>query len=92
MMKCPKHKVDSASYRAAVMVCPECGRILDAGELLRLLNDWGSAKDSLNRFRVKLEKEILRKSHSRIERANNTRSIVIDTPEVIGSEGFLYGK
>jgi len=37
MMRCPKDKVDSALYRAVVMVCPECGRILDAEELLRLL-------------------------------------------------------
>jgi len=44
MMRCPKHKVDSASYRAAVMVCPECGRILDAGELLRLLKRLGFSK------------------------------------------------
>jgi len=41
MIKCPECGVDSAMYRATVSVCPKCGLILDAGELLQLLKNLG---------------------------------------------------
>ena len=56
MMKCPKDKVDSASYRASVMVCPECGRILDAGELLRLLKRLGFSKKLIKQVQTEARK------------------------------------
>lgn len=59
MMKCPKDKVDSASYRAAVMVCPECGRILDAGELLRLLRRLGFNKRLVKQVQTETRKRNL---------------------------------
>jgi Zn-finger nucleic acid-binding protein len=61
MMKCPKHKVDSASYRAAVMVCPECGRILDAGELLRLLKRLGFSRRLVKQVQTETRKRNLAK-------------------------------
>ncbi|HKZ94223.1 MAG TPA: hypothetical protein VJ249_06565 [Candidatus Bathyarchaeia archaeon] len=61
MMKCPKHKVDSASYRAAVMVCPECGRILDAEELLRLLKRLGFSKGLVKQVQTEIGKRNLMK-------------------------------
>ena len=61
MIKCPKHKVDSASYRAAVMVCPECGRILDAGELLRLLKRLGFSKGLFKQVQSETRKRNLMK-------------------------------
>jgi len=60
-MKCPKDKVDSASYRAAVMVCPECGRILDAGELLRLLKRLEFSKRLVKRVESEIRKRNLMK-------------------------------
>ena len=60
-MKCPKHKVDSASYRAVVMVCPECGRILDAGELLRLLKHLGFSKKLVSQVQTEIRKRNLMK-------------------------------
>ena len=60
-MKCPKHKVDSASYRAAVMVCPECGRILDSGELLRLLKRLGFSKRLVKQVQTETRKRNLMK-------------------------------
>jgi len=59
MMRCPKHKVDSASYRAAVMVCSECGRILDAGELLRLLKRLGFSKGLVKQVQTEVGKRNL---------------------------------
>ena len=59
MMKCPKDKVDSASYRAAVMVCPECGRILDSGELLRLLKRLGFSKGLVKQVQSETRKRNL---------------------------------
>ena len=47
MKKCPKCNVDSAMYRATVRVCPNCGRMLDAEELFRLLGELGVAKDTI---------------------------------------------
>jgi len=44
MMKCPKDKSDAAVHRAKVMVCPKCGVILDAEELLRMLKRLGISK------------------------------------------------
>jgi len=61
MMKCPKHKVYSASYRAAVMVCPECGRILDAGELLRLLKRLGFSQRLVSQVQAESRKRSLMK-------------------------------
>ena len=61
MMRCPKHKVDSASYRATVMVCPECGRILDAGELLRLLKRLGLSKGLVKQVQTETRKRNLTK-------------------------------
>ena len=59
MMKCPKDKVDSASLRAAVMVCPECGRILDSGELLRLLKRLGFSKKLVKQVQTETKKRNL---------------------------------
>ncbi len=59
MMRCPKHKVDSASYRAVVMVCPECGRILDSGELLRLLDRLGFSKRLVKHVQIEARKKNL---------------------------------
>jgi len=59
MMKCPKDKVDSASYRASVMVCPECGRILDSGELLRLLKRLGFSKKLVKQVQTETKKRNL---------------------------------
>ena len=61
MMRCPKDKVDSASYRAAVMVCPECGRILNAGELLRLLRRLGFSKRLVKQVQTETRKRNLMK-------------------------------
>jgi hypothetical protein len=55
MMKCPKDKVDSATYRAAVMVCPTCCRILDAKELLRLLKQLGFSKELIEQVRSEIK-------------------------------------
>jgi Zn-finger nucleic acid-binding protein len=59
MMKCPKDKVDSASYRVAVMVCPECGRILDAAELLRLLKRLGFSRRLVKQVQTETRKRNL---------------------------------
>jgi len=61
MIKCPRHKVDSASHRAAVMVCPECGRILDAGELLRLLKRLEFSKRLIKGVQSEIRKRNLMK-------------------------------
>jgi Zn-finger nucleic acid-binding protein len=61
MVRCPKHKVDSASIRAVVMVCPECGRILDSGELLRLLKRLGFSKRLVKQVQVEARKKNLGK-------------------------------
>ena len=61
MMKCPKDKVDSASFRAVVMVCPQCGRILDSGELLRLLRRLGFSKGLVKQVQKETGKRSLRK-------------------------------
>jgi hypothetical protein len=61
MMKCPKDKVDSASFRAAVMVCPECGRILDSEELLRLLKRLGFSKGLVKQVQTETRKRNLMK-------------------------------
>ncbi len=42
--KCPKCGVDSAIYRVQIKVCPKCYDILDAQELLRLLERLGFSK------------------------------------------------
>ena len=55
MMKCPKDKVDSATHRATVMVCPKCGRILDAKELLRLLKLLGFSKKLIEQVRSEIK-------------------------------------
>ena len=55
MMKCPKDQVDSATHRAAVMVCPTCGRILDAKELLRLLKRLGFSKELIEHVRSEIK-------------------------------------
>ena len=60
-MKCPKDKVDSASFRAVVMVCPECGRILDSGELLRLLKRLGFSKRLVKQVQTETRKRNLMK-------------------------------
>ena len=65
MMKCPKHKVDSASHRAVVMVCPECGRILAAGELLRLLKRLGFSKGLVKQVQTEIGKRNLMKKSQR---------------------------
>ena len=57
MMKCPDCGRDSAMHIAAVMVCPGCGRVLDAKELFRLLEELGVTQDTIekvkNEFRWK---------------------------------------
>ena len=58
-MKCPKELVDSASFRAVVMVCPECGRILDSGELLRLLKRLGFSKRLVKQVKTEARKRNL---------------------------------
>ena len=55
MMKCPKDKVDSATHRATVMVCPACGRILDAKELLRLLKRLGFSNELVEQVRSEIK-------------------------------------
>ena len=55
MMNCPKDKVDSATHRATVMVCPTCGRILDAKELLRLLKRLGFSKKLIEQVRSEIK-------------------------------------
>ena len=61
MMKCPDCDRDSALHRATVRVCPECGRVLDAEDLFRLLKEIGVSKNTIKqiktgfRFRVILE-------------------------------------
>jgi len=55
MMKCPKDKVDSAAHRATVMVCPKCGRILNAKELLRLLKRLGFSKKLTKQVRTEIK-------------------------------------
>jgi len=61
MMKCPKDKVDSATFRATVMVCPTCGRILNAKELLRLLKRLGFSKRLARQVRTEIGKKNLMK-------------------------------
>jgi Zn-finger nucleic acid-binding protein len=51
MLKCPKCGVDSAMHRATVRVCPECGRILDAEELFRLLKELGVSEDTIEKVK-----------------------------------------
>jgi hypothetical protein len=55
MIKCSKDNVDSATYRATVMVCPTCGRILDAKELLRLLKRLGFSKKLTRQVRTEIK-------------------------------------
>ena len=55
MIKCPKDGVESAAYRATVMVCPTCGRILDAKELLRLLKRLGFSKKLTKQIRTEIK-------------------------------------
>jgi len=54
MKKCPKCNVDSALYRAIVEVCPNCGRMLDAEELFRLLGELGVPKDAIESVKRQL--------------------------------------
>jgi len=61
MMKCPKDKVDSATHRATVMVCPKCGRILNADELLRLIKKLGLSREVIEQ--VKKEITTIRAIH-----------------------------
>ena len=55
MIKCPKDKVDSATHRATVMVCPLCGRILDAKELLKLHTRLGFSKKLVEQIRKEVK-------------------------------------
>jgi Zn-finger nucleic acid-binding protein len=64
MMKCPKDKVDSAAHRVTVMVCPTCGRILDAKELLRLLKRLGFSKKLSEQVRNEIKTRNRRKKTS----------------------------
>jgi hypothetical protein len=59
MMKCPKDKVNSAVHRATVMVCPKCGRILNAKELLRLLKRLGFSKRLVKDVQTEIRKRNL---------------------------------
>ncbi len=61
MMRCPKDRADAASFRAVVMVCPQCGRILDSGELLRLLKRLGFSKRLVKQVQVEARKKNLGK-------------------------------
>jgi len=54
MMKCPKDRIDSAMHRATVMVCPKCGRILDADELLRLLKKLGLSNELIKEIKKEM--------------------------------------
>jgi hypothetical protein len=54
MMKCPKDKVYSATYRAEVMVCPKCGRILNADQLLQLLKKLGVSKELIKQVKTEI--------------------------------------
>ena len=54
MMKCSKCKVDSAAYRAEVMVCPKCGRILNADQLLQLLKKLGMSKELIKQVKTEI--------------------------------------
>jgi len=59
MMKCPKDKVNSAVHRATVMVCPKCGRMLNAKELLRLLKRLGFSKRLVKDVQTEIRKRNL---------------------------------
>ena len=52
MMKCPDCGRDSALHRATVRVCPECGRVLDAEELFRLLKEVGVSEDTIKQIKT----------------------------------------
>jgi len=54
MMKCPKDKIDSAVYRATVMVCPQCGRILNTDELVRFLKRLGLSNELIKQTKKEL--------------------------------------
>ena len=59
MMKCPKDKAESAVHRASILVCPTCGRILDAKELLRLLKRLGFSKRLVEQVKTEIKKRNL---------------------------------
>ena len=54
MMKCSKCKVDSAAYRAEVMVCPKCHRILDADQLLQLLRKLSMSNELIEQVKKEI--------------------------------------
>jgi len=54
MKKCPKHNREPAIHRAKVMTSPECGLILDAHELLRLLKKLGMSKELIKQVKTEI--------------------------------------
>ena len=66
-IKCPKHHVDSAIYRATVRVCPKCGDILDAEELFRLLEELKIDKALIEKIRSAILYKNILQSNQNIE-------------------------
>lgn len=61
MIKCPKCKKYPAIHRAEVRVCPKCGDILYADELIRLLEELGISKELIEKIQGEI---VLRKFQS----------------------------
>jgi len=58
MMKCDKCHVDSAMYRATVMVCPKCHGILNAEQLFQLLEKLRISKELVEQIKKEIVLEI----------------------------------
>lgn len=54
MIKCSKCKTDSAGHTISVRTCPNCGRILEAKQFIRLLKTLGFSKKTIEKIKKEL--------------------------------------